>query len=84
MIPGLPQVGGTELIILLVVILLFFGAKRIPSLARSLGGGIREFRKGASGHYEEFDQKDKAELLQDEELSSEGEEANTLSSDKKS
>ena len=36
-----------------------FGAKRIPSLARSLGGGIREFRKGASGQYEEVEQKEK-------------------------
>jgi sec-independent protein translocase protein TatA len=47
-IPGLPQVGATELIILLTVILLFFGAKRIPELARSLGRGKREFHKGAS------------------------------------
>ena len=48
MIPGLPQVGATELIILLSIILLFFGAKRIPRLARSLGRGKREFHKGAS------------------------------------
>jgi sec-independent protein translocase protein TatA len=47
-IPGLPQVGATELIILLTVILLFFGAKRIPELARSLGRGKREFHKGVS------------------------------------
>jgi TatA/E family protein of Tat protein translocase len=59
MIPGLPQVGGAELIILLCIILLFFGAKRVPSLARSLGGGIREFRKGASGEHEEVEQKEK-------------------------
>jgi len=36
------------LIILLTIILLFFGAKRIPELARSLGRGKREFHKGAS------------------------------------
>ena len=48
MIPALPQVGGTELVILLVIILLLFGAKRIPQLARSLGRGKREFPKGAS------------------------------------
>ena len=48
MILGLPQVGATELIILLSIILLFFGAKRIPELARSLGRGKREFHKGAS------------------------------------
>jgi sec-independent protein translocase protein TatA len=47
-IPGLPQVGATELIILLTIILLFFGAKRMPELARSLGKGAREFRKVAS------------------------------------
>jgi len=40
--------GGLELIILLVIILLLFGAKRIPELARSLGKGTREFRKGIS------------------------------------
>ena len=48
MIPGLPQVGATELIILLSIILLLFGAKRIPELARSLGRGKREFHMGAS------------------------------------
>jgi sec-independent protein translocase protein TatA len=47
-IPGLPQVGATELIIVLTIILLFFGAKRIPELARSFGRGKREFHKGAS------------------------------------
>ena len=48
MIPGLPQVGATELILLLTIILLLFGAKRIPELARSLGRGKREFHRGAS------------------------------------
>ena len=46
MIPGVPSIGGLELIILVGIILLFFGAKRIPDLARSLGKGTREFRKG--------------------------------------
>ncbi|MEM9984100.1 MAG: twin-arginine translocase TatA/TatE family subunit [Bacteroidota bacterium] len=36
--------GGTELIIIMAVILLLFGAKRIPELARGLGRGIREFK----------------------------------------
>ncbi|MDQ4106078.1 MAG: twin-arginine translocase TatA/TatE family subunit [Actinomycetota bacterium] len=47
---GVP--GPTELIILLVIILLLFGAKRIPELAKGLGTGMREFRKGSSGEYE--------------------------------
>jgi sec-independent protein translocase protein TatA len=59
MIPA--NFGGTELIILLVIILLLFGAKRIPELARGLGTGVREFRKGTSGAYEELEGKKKDE-----------------------
>jgi sec-independent protein translocase protein TatA len=54
----IPNVGGTELIILLVIILLLFGAKRIPELARGLGSGVREFRKGTRGDYEVDEEKD--------------------------
>jgi sec-independent protein translocase protein TatA len=42
----LPSVGGLELLIILVIILLLFGAKRVPQLGRALGSGIREFRQG--------------------------------------
>ncbi len=38
--------GTGEIIIILVVLLLLFGAKRIPDLARSLGQGLNMFRKG--------------------------------------
>jgi sec-independent protein translocase protein TatA len=50
--PGLGSLGGTELIIALVIILLLFGAKRIPELAKGLGSGVREFRKGTRGEGE--------------------------------
>ena len=40
--------GGLEVVILLVIILLFFGAKRISELARSFGVGAREHKKAAS------------------------------------
>ena len=52
LIPGLGTVGPTELIIVLTIVLLLFGAKRIPELARGLGTGIREFKKGTSGEAE--------------------------------
>jgi sec-independent protein translocase protein TatA len=39
----------THLIIVLVIVLLLFGSKRIPELAKGLGAGVREFRKGAEG-----------------------------------
>ena len=40
--------GMTELLIVLTIILLVFGAKRVPQLGRSLGKGIQEFREGAA------------------------------------
>lgn len=39
--------GGMEILIILLVVLLFFGAKRIPELARGIGQGINEFRKAS-------------------------------------
>jgi len=36
--------GTSEVLVIMVVILVFFGAKRIPELARGLGKGIREFK----------------------------------------
>lgn len=41
--------GATELLIVLVIVLLILGPKRLPSLGRQLGGGIREFRKSFGG-----------------------------------
>jgi len=38
-----------ELLILLVVLLLIFGAKRLPEMGRSLGKGMREFKDGVTG-----------------------------------
>lgn len=36
--------GGTEIALILFMLFLFFGAKRIPELAKGLGKGIREFK----------------------------------------
>ena len=43
---GMP--GGTEWIVILLAILLLFGAKRLPELAKGLGKSIREFKKATS------------------------------------
>lgn len=63
--PGFGSLGGTELIIALVIILLLFGAKRIPELARGLGSGVREFRAGTRGEgvEEKGEEKKKDEAL---------------------
>jgi len=40
------NIGWQEILLILLIALLLFGAKKIPDLARSLGKGIKEFRKG--------------------------------------
>jgi sec-independent protein translocase protein TatA len=42
----LRNIGGPEVILILVVVLLIFGAAKLPQLARSLGASAKEFRKG--------------------------------------
>jgi len=41
-------IGFQELLVILLIVLLLFGAKRLPEFARALGKGIREFKKAAS------------------------------------
>jgi sec-independent protein translocase protein TatA len=40
------NIGWQEILLILLIALLLFGAKKIPDLAKSLGKGIKEFRKG--------------------------------------
>ncbi|MEQ9304144.1 MAG: twin-arginine translocase TatA/TatE family subunit [Marinoscillum sp.] len=40
---GMP--GGGEIMVILLFVIIFFGAKKIPQLARGLGRGIREFKE---------------------------------------
>ncbi len=40
------RIGTTELVLILVVLLLLFGAKRIPDIARSIGKSMSQFKKG--------------------------------------
>ncbi len=39
----IPGIGGSEWIVIILVVVLFFGGKKIPELMRGLGSGIREF-----------------------------------------
>ncbi len=55
----MPNVSPTEIIILLVVLLLVFGSRRLPEIGRSVGKGMREFKNSVSG-------KDEPEELEDE------------------
>jgi sec-independent protein translocase protein TatA len=53
---GMP--GGWELVLVLVVIVLFFGGKKIPELAKGIGRGIKDFKKAIN----EDDEKETKEI----------------------
>jgi sec-independent protein translocase protein TatA len=55
------NIGFGELLIILVVVLVLFGAKRIPELAKGLGKGISEFKKGLKDVEEEINSNDSKE-----------------------
>ena len=43
------RLGPTELLLILAIVLVFFGGRRIPEIARGLGEGIRSFKEGIHG-----------------------------------
>jgi len=45
----MPALGAPELLLILLIVLLIFGAGKLPEVFRSLGSGIREFRDAADG-----------------------------------
>jgi sec-independent protein translocase protein TatA len=51
----MPNIGPLEIVIVLIIVLVIFGPKRLPDLGRSLGRGMREFKDSVTG-------KDKDEL----------------------
>jgi sec-independent protein translocase protein TatA len=63
----LQGIGAPELIIILVIVLLLFGAKKLPEMARSLGKSQREFKKGMREGAEEADMDDADRELKERE-----------------
>lgn len=54
----LGNIRGWQLVIILVIILLLFGGKKIPELMRGLGKGVQQFKKGMAEAREELDKVD--------------------------
>jgi sec-independent protein translocase protein TatA len=57
------HLGTTELIIILVIIVVLFGAGRIGKIASELGSGVRNFQKGIKGEDEKTESKDSKDNL---------------------
>src|SRR3954469_19547938 len=52
-IPAMPNVGPLEIAVVLIIVLIIFGPKRLPELGQSMGRGIREFKNSLSGDKDE-------------------------------
>lgn len=53
----LGNIGGTEILLIVLLVLLLFGGKKIPELMRGLGKGVKSFRDGMDGKAEPEDDK---------------------------
>jgi sec-independent protein translocase protein TatA len=60
-VAGVFGLGGTEMIVILLIVLLLFGGAKLPALAKGLGQSIKEFKKAAK----EGDEDDKSEKKPD-------------------
>ena len=58
-------IGGWELILIFAVVLLLFGAKRLPEIARSIGKAVNEFKKGKDEFVNSCDEKNSSETSKD-------------------
>ena len=57
----MPTPGPLEIVIVLIIVLVIFGPKRLPDLGRSLGRGMREFKDSVTGKDKEQEQLDAAD-----------------------
>jgi sec-independent protein translocase protein TatA len=56
----MPNIGAPELAIILVIVLVIFGPKRLPGLGKQLGTGMREFKDSITGATKEKDEDEEA------------------------
>jgi len=70
----MPNIGPLEIVIVLVIVLIIFGPKRLPDLGRSLGRGMREFKDSVTGK-DSGDDDDRPELTKSEQADAESAES---------
>ena len=66
--PG--NIGWQGLVVILIILLLVFGPKRLPEMGRSIGRGMREFKDSLSGRGDEDDEREERRLVAPEDEAS--------------
>lgn len=61
----LPNIGMSELLVILVLVLIIFGAGKLPEIGVGLGRAIRNFKKAATGELDENEKSKEKELPKD-------------------
>lgn len=61
----LPNIGMSELLVILVLVLIIFGAGKLPEIGAGLGRAIRNFKKAATGELDENEKSKEKELPKD-------------------
>jgi sec-independent protein translocase protein TatA len=59
-------IGPWQVILIIAVILLLFGGKKIPEMMKGIGKGAREFKRGLSGEYDEEEEAKKSKTTEKE------------------
>lgn len=62
------SIGLPELIVIFVIILLLFGAKRLPQIARSIGKSLREFKSGMKSQMKDTEEEEEREEEREEKV----------------
>ncbi len=77
------MIGAQEIILILLVVLIFFGGKKIPELMRGMGKGVKEYKNAVNGLENELSGEEKPEKSQKQQPTSENSESDEPEKDTK-
>jgi TatA/E family protein of Tat protein translocase len=78
----MPNIGPLEIAVVLIIVLIIFGPKRLPELGQSMGRGIREFKASLSGDKDKDEPEEKRHELETSQVEANKVEANKVEANK--
>jgi sec-independent protein translocase protein TatA len=78
----MPNIGPLEIAVVLIIVLIIFGPKRLPELGQSMGRGIREFKSSLSGDKDKDEPEEKRRELETSQVEANKVEANKVEANK--